>query len=191
MSDHGVSSCDLKMANLGEIVEKLTITINELVVRVDKNQQQNEVEWHENKQSVERLWGVVHQMEQDSSSQCKTIQGLQRTVQFHEQKSVAQQGQLNELRTTVHSQEQNALTQQSEVQELKGIVQKLEQVQISQQQEISCLRQQMGRKIHSAESIQESLEKDPQSCLKSSQFSTHTMRRVLFQGNIIPHLWKR
>ncbi len=115
MSDHGVNSCALKMASLEEIVGNLTININKLVLRVDQNRQQNEVEWQENKQSVERLWSVVHKIEQDSSSQYKMIQGLQRTVQFHEQKSVAQQGQLNELRNTVHSLEQKALTQQSAI----------------------------------------------------------------------------
>ncbi len=37
ISDYGVKSHELRMANLENVVEKLTITINKIVVRVDKD----------------------------------------------------------------------------------------------------------------------------------------------------------
>ncbi|MCP3887290.1 MAG: hypothetical protein GY702_00235 [Desulfobulbaceae bacterium] len=154
------------MANLENVVEKLTVTINKIVVRVDKDRQQHEAEWQENKQSAARLWGTVHQMERDSASQERIIQGLERSVQFHEQRSVAHQGQLNELKNAARAQEQKIATQHAEIQKLRELVQNLEQVQISQQQESSHLRQQVDREVHRAESLPEGgLEREPRSCL--------------------------
>ncbi|MCP3887961.1 MAG: hypothetical protein GY702_03680, partial [Desulfobulbaceae bacterium] len=81
--DRGNESHELRIGNLENVVEKLTVTINKLVVRADADRQRNEAEWQGNKQSEDRLWGTIHRMERDSTSQERIIQKLERSVQFN------------------------------------------------------------------------------------------------------------